>query len=93
MLDCLTAGVAEYRIKVMTTLTLNKNITLRKTNFKDLQELHDFIDLEFGHDCKQIDLKPLAKKEVTAALKKKLAEVKKLSKSRFVNLSQDNAHR
>jgi len=76
----------------MITLTLNQQINLKKRHFNDLLELREYIDRELETSV-DLDFRPLKKREVTAALLKKMKATKKLPASRFTNLTAKYAHR
>ncbi len=75
----------------MTTLTLHKELNLRKTHFEDLEELRDYIEKELDTDM-ALDFRPLKKSEITPAMKAKKLETKNLPRSRFTQLTRHQAH-
>ena len=70
----------------MATFTIEKQISLKKTHFRDMEELRDFLDVELSKDF-DIDFRQLKKHEITPEIREKAQKVRGLPPSRFVNLS------
>ena len=69
----------------MTTLVIQQNTSLKKTHFKSLGELREYLDKNIDEPF-DIDFRLLKKGEVSPALRARMEKVKKLPASRFVNI-------
>ncbi len=71
----------------MITFTIEKQASLKKTHFKDLEELRDFIDIELeANQDFDIDFRQLEKHEITPEIRKKAAEARKIPLSQLIRI-------
>ena len=69
----------------MTTFTIDKQISLKKTHFKDLRELRDFLNARLDDDF-DIDFRQLEEHEITPRLKRKTVAARKIPLSQLIRI-------
>jgi len=71
----------------MITFTIDKQISLKKTHFKDLRELRNFLDAELeSSDDFDIGFRQMEEHEITPELRKKAAAARKIPLSKLIRI-------
>ena len=66
----------------MTTITFKENVKIKKSQFKNILDLKDYLEKHFYFT----KLMELDDKETTLEIKQKISETKKLNSSHFVDI-------
>ena len=66
----------------MTTITFKKDIKIKKSKFKDILDLKDYLEKHFYFT----KLMELDESEITPKIRKRMEETKKMDATNFVNI-------
>lgn len=66
----------------MTTITFKEDIKIKKSKFKDILDLKDYLEKHFYFT----KLMELDESEITPKIRKRMEETKKMDASNFVNI-------
>ena len=66
----------------MTTITFERDIKIKKSKFKDINDFKNYIEDNFYFT----ELKKVPKSQISSEIIEKMKETKKLKKSCFVNI-------
>ena len=69
-------------IAYMTTITFERDIKIKKSKFKDINDFKNYIEDNFYFT----ELKKVPKSQISSEIIEKMKETKKLKKSCFVNI-------
>ena len=66
----------------MNTITFERDIKIRKSNFKDINDFRNYVEDNFYFT----ELKKVPKSKISQKIKEEMKETKKLEKTCFINI-------